>query len=190
MIKILKKMIGMLNFLYNKVLFRHFSVIAGKNISINGRVLIKGNKKSIEIGDNCILNSDRSSVPLGYQDRINFWCFQNGRILIGDGCGLSNVTLCSAEKISIGKNVLLGGGVKIFDTDFHSLDYSKRIDIENDEDRRTAPVFIEDGAFIGAGTVILKGVTIGQKSIVGAEAVVTCSIPPNQIWGGESCKIY
>ena len=174
--------------IYNAVVCKHYGVIIGNKTIINGRILIKGNKNAIKIGNNCTLNSDRYTVPLGYQSSINMWCFQNGKITIGNGCGLSNVTLCSAAEIFIGENVLIGGGTKIYDTDFHSLDFNKRMDLEHDDDRKSEPVFIMDGAFIGAGTTILKGVKIGEKSIIGAGAVVACDIPDRQIWGGNPAK--
>lgn len=54
--------------------------------------------------------------------------------------------------------------------------------------KNNAPVVIEDNVFIGARSIILKGVTIGENSIVGAGSVVTRSIPSNQIWGGNPAK--
>lgn len=54
--------------------------------------------------------------------------------------------------------------------------------------RASAPVIIEDNAFIGARSIILKGVTIGANSIIGAGSVVTKSIPANEIWAGNPAK--
>ena len=56
------------------------------------------------------------------------------------------------------------------------------------KNRCIAPVIIEDTVFIGAKCIILKGVTIGQNSIVGAGSVVTKSIPADEIWGGNPAK--
>ena len=50
------------------------------------------------------------------------------------------------------------------------------------------PVYIEDGVFIGAGSIILKGVRIGKNSIVGAGSVVAKSIPEGEIWAGNPAK--
>lgn len=52
----------------------------------------------------------------------------------------------------------------------------------------TSPVVIKDGVFIGAHCIILKGVTIGEKSIIGAGSVVTKSIPDGEIWAGNPAK--
>ena len=49
-------------------------------------------------------------------------------------------------------------------------------------------MIIEDNVFIGAHSTILKGVTIGQNSIIGACSVVTKNIPPNEIWAGNPAK--
>jgi acetyltransferase-like isoleucine patch superfamily enzyme len=79
----------------------------------------------------------------------------------------------------------VGGGTKIYDTDFHWLEFEKRI---SEPGGKTAPVIIKDGAFIGAHCIILKGVSIGEKSIVGAGSVVTKSIPDGEIWAGNPAK--
>ena len=77
----------------------------------------------------------------------------------------------------------------IYDTDFHSLNSAVRSKLDEDTSRaQTRPVIIEEHAFIGAHSVILKGVTIGRYSIVGAASVVTKSIPPNEIWAGNPAK--
>jgi acetyltransferase-like isoleucine patch superfamily enzyme len=49
-------------------------------------------------------------------------------------------------------------------------------------------VIIEDNVFIGAHSTILKGVTIGKNSVIGACSVVTKNIPPNEIWAGNPAK--
>lgn len=88
--------------------------------------------------------------------------------------------------MTIGKNVNIGSGCMIYDNDFHSLDYNERI--HGDKNINVAPIVIEDGAFIGAHSIILKGVTIGLHSVVGAGSVVTKSIPADEIWGGNPAR--
>ena len=82
----------------------------------------------------------------------------------------------------------MGGGNSIYTTDFHSLDPTIRASNEDMKHRKCAPVVIEDNVFVGAKCIILKGVTIGENSIVGAGSVVTKSVPPNQIWAGNPAK--
>ena len=85
----------------------------------------------------------------------------------------------------LGNQILVGGGTKIYDTDFHWLEFERRM---SELGGATNPVVIKDGAFIGAHCIILKGVTIGEKSIVGAGSVVTKSIPDGEIWAGNPAK--
>lgn len=160
-----------------------------ENVCINGRLYVRGKRGKIQIGENVTINSNKSSVPLGYQPSTIMWVLENGSIDIGNNCGISNTTLCSASQIKVEDYVLIGAGTKIFDTDFHSLNFEKRIDIVNDDDRRTKPVLIKKGAFIGANVTILKGVTIGEKAIIGASSVVACDIPDNEIWAGNPARL-
>ena len=92
-------------------------------------------------------------------------------VFFNRGCSINCI-----ESVSIGSNCLFGEGVKIYDHD-HAFDsgqvYVARF--------KTAPVVIEDGCWIGTNVVILKGVTIGANTIVGAGTVVTKSIPPNSL---------
>ena len=54
---------------------------------------------------------------------------------------------------------------------------------------KSAPITIEDDVWIGAHSIILKGVTIGRGSVVAAGAVVTKSFPPYSIIGGVPAKL-
>ena len=96
--------------------------------------------------------------------------------------------ITSASTVCIGSNVLLGSGVRIFDTDFHPISANDRkkgiLDCI-----KTAPVKIEDNVFIGTDTIILKGVTIGPNSVIGAGSIVTKDIPKNVVAYGQPCTI-
>lgn len=75
----------------------------------------------------------------------------------------------------------------IFDTDFHPISYQSRI--LNDQSKiKSVPVRICRGAFIGARSIIMKGVTIGEYSIIGAGSVVTKSVPSNEVWAGNPAR--
>lgn len=76
----------------------------------------------------------------------------------------------------------IGGNTVIYVADFHSHDSTHRQDSKLD---REAPVVIEGNVFIGAHSTILKGVTIGENSIVGACSIVSKNIPPNEVWAGN-----
>jgi acetyltransferase-like isoleucine patch superfamily enzyme len=102
---------------------------------------------------------------------------------------MSQAALICHEKIVIGNNVKLGGGVCIYDTDFHSLIPSLRLDPKLDiQHKSKSPVRIGNNVFIGAFSLILKGVSIGDNSVIGAGSVVTKIVPENEIWAGNPAK--
>lgn len=156
-------------------------------LKINGLIRVFGHGR-IAIGTNVKINSKESTNPgLGACSHTVF-SVPSGELIIGNRVGMSNVAITCVEKVVIEDDVLLGGGVKIYDTDFHSLNHEKRGKGRDIDIPITRPVVIKKNAFIGAHAIILKGVTIGERSVVGAGAVVTKDIPDDEIWGGNPAK--
>ncbi len=149
----------------------------------------KGGK--IVFGNNLDMNNGMMANQIGFNTPCTLRAENGGSIIIGENVGMSQTTLVAkGANITIGNNVKLGGGVKIYTTDFHCLDYMKRREPEVDMTKRQyAPVTVGDDCFIGAGVIILKGVKIGDRSIVGAGSVVTKDIPADCIAGGNPCKV-
>ncbi|MHB9141908.1 MAG: acyltransferase [Paludibacter sp.] len=150
---------------------------------------------SIALGGKCIINNNFrmnnniSGNPIGRTQRCIIFVDKGAKLTIGRNVGISSTAIVAHESIIIGDNVRIGGGVCIYDTDFHSLDANTRFNSNLDRKfSNKKPVLIEANAFIGAHSTILKGVTIGANSIVGACSVVTNSIPPNEIWAGNPAK--
>jgi acetyltransferase-like isoleucine patch superfamily enzyme len=112
-----------------------------------------------------------------------------GVLTIGNNVGMSNTTIFAEESVTIGNNVIIGGGVQIFDTNFHSTDPAIRTGgQETRNDVKTAPIIIGDNVFIGTNSIICKGVSIGDNAIIAAGSVVVRSIPANEVWGGNPAK--
>ena len=160
--------------------------VRGRNVTVRGRLYVR-NQGCLEIGKDVRINSGAYFNPIGGDVRTNLIVSAGARIIIGDGCRISNSTLFSEEEIQIGPNVLIGGGCKIYDTDFHPLDFETRAGnpIGGGE---TAKVSIGEGAFIGAHSIILKGTTIGKHAVIGAGSVVSGRVPDDEIWAGNPAR--
>lgn len=170
---------------YNYLLMKFKKVEYGKNLIINGTIGIYGHGK-IKIGDNVTINSIMRFNPIGGIKTL-FQTRHGGMILIGNNVGISHCAITAYKKVKIGDNVLIGSGVKIYDTDFHALNYDGRMGIKKGV-IASKEVVINEGVFIGAHTIILKGVSIGRYSIIGAGSVVTKSVPDNEIWAGNPAR--
>jgi acetyltransferase-like isoleucine patch superfamily enzyme len=141
------------------------------------------------VNKNLSMNNGIIGNPIGCYDRCTFYVDNGASLEIGSNLGISQAAIICHLYIKIGNNVKIGGGARIFDTDFHSLNPLLRLNSITDcVNKRKLPVIIEDNVFIGAHSTILKGVVIGQNSVVGACSVVTKSIPSNQIWAGNPAK--
>ncbi|MEI6351107.1 MAG: acyltransferase [Verrucomicrobiota bacterium] len=125
---------------------------------------------------------------------------ENGTCSVGDYTLLNGALIMAEERIEIGSYCIFSWNVGIADSDFHPVDPAqRRIDAmalspfaEGRPPRpsiRTAPVIIKDNVWIGMGAVILKGVTIGENSIVAAGAIVTKDVPANVIVAGNPAQI-
>lgn len=190
MIKLIKKIIiifeKLCDNIFNKIIIKIFNVEIGKDIEINGKLFIRNNG-IVKIGDKVIINSKYSANPIGGQGFTSIFVKKNAELLIENGVGISNTAICVFKSIRIEEDVYIGGGCRIYDTDFHSINYENRVS-KNDDDINSKEVRIKKGAFIGAGSIILKGVTIGEYSVIGAGSVVTKSIPDNELWAGNPAK--
>lgn len=125
----------------------------------------------------------------GFKARSKIEVRNGARLTIGDNVGITATTIMCFDQITIGNNVMIGVGTHIYDTDFHNIDPAVRIAMGDlRETVRTAPIVIGDNVFIGAFSIILKGVSIGENSVIGAGSVVTKSVPPNQIWAGSPAR--
>lgn len=110
------------------------------------------------------------------------------KIKIGSGTWINNnfVAISEHKSITIGENVFIGTYVEIFDTNFHGLEPDRRR-ISCPEE--ASEVTIEDNVFIGSNVKILKGVTIGRDSVIANSSLVTKSIPPGVVAGGNPAKV-
>ena len=141
----------------------------------------------VKIGKHFVFVARMPNSSCGWEGRMIV--ADSAKLEIGNDTGCSSVTICCFDSIKIGNNVKIGAGSLIMDTNFHSLDWrERRIESEMETNKKTSPVIIGDDVFIGARTIINKGVTIGERSIVAAGSVVVKDIPADEIWGGNPAK--
>lgn len=159
-----------------------------KKIHVHGIPYINiGKKTHIIIGKNVTIVSGYSrGIETSFTSKINI---KDGAcLIIGNNTGMTNIVIQCHKKICIGENVNIGAGTMIFDTDFHSLNWRDRQGPNDLLNKKSKPIFIKDNVFIGCKCIILKGVTIGNRSIVGAGSVVTKDIPDDEIWAGNPAR--
>ena len=111
-------------------------------------------------------------------------------IYLGDNVEINmNCVFLDCNTITIGNRSGIGPGVHIY-TVFHPTDPDERLSRESNFWRsRTAPVVVGSNVWIGGGSIILPGVTIGDGSTIGAGSVVTHDIPPRCVAVGNPCRV-
>ena len=144
---------------------------------------------NIEIGSNVTIYNKLSENPAGVKNRSVLFATKPGsRLVIGNYVRMSGVVLYCTKQIIIEDYVTLGAGVMVYDTDFHPIDaYARRI--HDNSKIKSAPVHICEDAWIGAMSIVLKGVTIGPRAVIGAGSVVTQDVPADSIAAGVPAKV-
>lgn len=168
---------------------------------------------NIRLGDGCYLERFESfkrfrslrdpGLTFGNGVRVYTWTEFNieptGQVEVGDETILVGAVFMCAERISIGRRVIVSYNVTIADSDFHPRDpeLRKQDAIANapEGDRRqrpaviTRPVVIEDDVWIGIGAILLKGVQVGKGARIGAGAVVTSNVPAGVMVAGNPARV-
>jgi acetyltransferase-like isoleucine patch superfamily enzyme len=164
-----------------------FKISIGKDFISNGIPIVdicKGGKMSVGISFR--LNNGMKHNIIGRQQKCIFIVGEDSNLVIGNNVAISGTAIICHNEIVIRDNVRIGGNTVIYDTDFHDINYKKRIMIpENTSNVLSKRVEIMDNVFVGAHVTILKGVTIGSNSVIGAGSVISKNIPENQMWAGN-----
>jgi maltose O-acetyltransferase len=148
----------------------------GTEIEITGPVIIQ-NSGTIEIGDQVIFDS-KWYKPIYIQ-----LSRPEARLTIEDNVYINYGTEISLVKdIFIGTYSLISIDCLIYDTDWHNIDGSGK-------DAPIAPTRIGRGVWLGARVMVMKGVTIGDNTVVAANSVVTNDLPNNVLAGGCPARV-
>ena len=151
---------------------------------INGKVRlhIEG---EFSFGKGLILNAQGIDTTSVSQISVR----KGAKLSFGNFSGISSTAIACTNEITIGNHVNIGAGCLIMDSNFHNLDWKVRMDRMTDwKTAQSAPIYIGNYAFIGARSIICKGVTIGEHAIIAAGSVVVKDIPADEIWGGNPAK--
>ena len=151
----------------------------------------------------CRNSGDRNHIKIGNHCTIgaSFIALCNGTIYVGDNVYIGpNTVIESKENVTIGNNVIIANDVLICDNNNHPTEPEQRLKMSQCADylrdplwswetAASKPVVIKENVWIGRDARILKGVTIGEGSIVALGAIVTHDVPPYSVVAGNPAMV-
>lgn len=162
----------------------HFSLAPGARLHIAAGAatdrrrgalrIVLGADAVVEVGENAWLRT--ASGP------ITIFAFDGARIEIGDDAFLNGAYLSAKSEVRIDRNASIGPGSRVFDSDQHDLD--------NDHLEQTAPVHIGEYTWVASDVTILRGVTIGEHSVIGTRSLVNRDIPSHTLAFGVPARSH
>lgn len=135
---------------------------------------------TFELHDGPLTRYGKGAYNLRYGAYIEI--VNGGKLTIGQGAANVGLTIMCAKEVTIGNGVRIGRNVSIRDWNGPHV-------IINDHYRNHAPVHIEDHVWLCTGCTIMPGVTVGEGSVVAANATVTKDVPPHSLVGGSPAKV-
>jgi len=171
------------NNVYKNFLKVHKNINVKNDLKIFGMPLINIHKNAkLIIGENVTINSDKYNYHISMHSPVKIVAdVEKAEIIIGKNSRINGACIHSKEKIIIGKNVLIAANTQIFDNNGHNISFdnvSNRINTKG----ISKPVHIEDNVWIGANSIILPGVKIGEGSIIAAGSIIKTDVPKMTIF--------
>jgi acetyltransferase-like isoleucine patch superfamily enzyme len=181
--------------------------------TITGAWDYSGLPANVRLGGNCFIERKDSfdrfrsvqnpGIVLGDRVQVYTWTTFNieptGTLEVGDDSILVGAVFMCAERITIGKRVVISYNVTIADSDFHPRDpQARKLDAMasapyGDKSQRppisTRPVEIGSDVWVGVGAIILKGVRIGRGARIGPGAVVLKDVPDRALVQGNPARV-
>lgn len=168
-------------------------IVSGAKIGRNCRIydsfyLLVKKGGSFQVGDNFHVLSSNYFNPLVRGNKTSLYVRSGASLMIGSNSGISSSCIFCTKNITIGNHVQIGANSLIMDSDAHYIDFKKRRESASDIGY-SKDIIISNDVLIGANSIVLKGVTIGERSVIGAGSVVTKSIPADCIAAGNPCRV-
>ena len=174
-----------------------------KKISFCGNINILGKlphfkiprEGHVEFGHNVVLNSDFANSNTALTFRCKFVTGYNGKIVVGDNTMFNGVCVVAYDEVVIGRNCQFASSTMIADTNFHPVGAKEReLQVTGQpfsySSVKNAKICIGNNVWVGWNCTILKGVEIGDNTIVAAGSVVTSGVyPENSILAGNPAKV-
>lgn len=190
----------MINKIWNKLYAFHFSLLdalfsiftrlfwrlrgvqLGNGCMFYGSMrLFKSGQAHIQIGNQCHFRSRSTSNLIGIRNPCILSAHHpTTQLIIGDSCGFSGTVIGAFVEVKLGHHVRCGANTLITDSDWHP---------EDPRAGQPKPVHIGNHVWLGHGVTVLKGVTIGDYSVIGAGSVVVNDIPSHVVAAGNPCKV-
>ena len=168
---------------YREPLLRYRAAYVGRSLTLEGTLPEITGSGSIHIGDNVTIGGYNTWV-VGFKVSDDASLIIEDRVYVG-----YHVTLSVAQRVFIGADTMLAARVQVFDNVSHPLSPERRRRHDHFTLEETAPVEIGRNCWIGTGVIIMRGVTIGENSVVAAMSVVTRDIPSNVLAGGNPARV-
>jgi acetyltransferase-like isoleucine patch superfamily enzyme len=179
-------------YFFNTLCFRIYCKLFSGNIQISKsikvnrwpKIIFKSNGKII-LGNNVLLNSSNRNYHINMFASVKLMCDKpNAIISIGDNTRIHGSCIHAFERVEIGSNCLIAANCQIFDSSGHGTSLKDRSESQG----KSKPIVIGNNVWIGAGCIILPGVTIGDGSIVAASSVVNGIVPSGVLFAGNPAK--
>jgi len=189
---------GALGLLLRRVLYPRLLKQCGRNVTFGQNVVLRHPHKisiadDVVIDDQCLVDAKgttNTGITIGrgvFIGRNTILSCKNGDIVLGDRANVGfNCEVFSASRVTIGSDTLVAAYAYLVGGDHRVNDRAAAV---IDQDRRSQGISVGNGAWIGAGAVVLDGVTIGDRAIIGANAVVRTDVPAGATAAGVPARL-
>jgi carbonic anhydrase/acetyltransferase-like protein (isoleucine patch superfamily) len=152
-----------------------FSLGPGARLVIGPGVVTERNPRalSFELGAGAEVEIGEGTWLRTSLGPVNVVAFEGARIQLAPECFLNGCHVSAKRSVTLGRRTWIGPGSRVFDADQHDFDAARL--------ERSAPVAIGDCVWVAGDVTVLRGVTIGEHSVVGTRSVVTRDVPPHTL---------